>query len=221
MSSIRSSFWSYLWLRSLYFQSPESGSRGSIQLHGFLTELFYIAGCTRFWILCTKENRKSSERQKMPDLDFRRFCHFAILPNTSLCFAGVYKTYKELMMFWNLNILAVCFDITFLLQDNEDFGRIVGRNIIVKVLLVILIFTIVKKTGDVYLYVLLTSLSTLIENHSLWFYLPKYLTKIRFTELRPIEQSKKLVKMCITIIGYLGTIMMPKNSILYALDKKE
>lgn len=24
---------------------------------------------------------------------------FAILPNTSLCFAGVYKTYKELMMF--------------------------------------------------------------------------------------------------------------------------
>lgn len=113
------------------------------------------------------------------------------------------------------------FDITFLLQDNEDFGRIVGRNIIVKVLLVIFIFTIVKKTGDVYLYVLLTSLSTLIKNHSLWFYLPKYLTKIRFTELRPIEQSKKLVKMCITIIGYLGTIMMSKNSIHYALDKKE
>lgn len=208
----------------------------------------------------------------------------AILVNFILIWTKLYGTYNELMLWWTLNILAVAFDITFLLQGNEDFGKIVGRNAIVKIISVVLIFILVKQKNDVWLYVLLTSCASLIGNMTLWFYLPKYLCKVKFTELNPTrhiwptiklfiptiatsiytvldktligllipdtytvteiqivngiettiesikkysdlengyyEQSEKIAKICLAVITALGTIMVPRNSKLYA-EKNE
>lgn len=70
------------------------------------------------------------------------------------------------MLCWTLNIVAIGFDITFLLQGNEDFGKIVGRNVIIKIISVVLIFTLVKKQSDVWLYIILTSCASLLGNLS-------------------------------------------------------
>lgn len=209
----------------------------------------------------------------------------AISLNLVLCFAGVYQEYEQLMFWWTINILAIGFDITFLLQGNEDFGRIVGRNVLIKIVSIILIFVLVKKQSDVWLYVILTSLASLLGNMSLWFYLPKYLTKVKRSELKPMrhlvptiklfvptiaisiytildktligvfvrgtytvsevqivdgvetvvevvkkysdlengyyEQSEKIVKVCMTVITALGTIMVPRNSMLHKEGKEE
>ena len=91
---------------------------------------------------------------------------FAVVLNLVLYLSGVYQEYSQLMLCWTLNIVAIGFDITFLLQGNEDFGKIVGRNVIIKIISVVLIFTLVKKQSDVWLYIILTSCASLLGNLS-------------------------------------------------------
>lgn len=126
---------------------------------------------------------------------------FAVLLNLILYFTGVYKEYNSLMFWWTLNILAIGFDITFLLQGNEDFGKIVGRNVVIKIISVALIFILVKKQTDVWLYVILTSCASLLGNISLWLYLPKYLNKIKRSELKPLRHFWPTVKLFIPTIA--------------------
>ncbi len=209
----------------------------------------------------------------------------AIIVNLILYFTNVYKQYSELMVFWNLSILAVAFDITFLFQGNEDYNKIVFRNIIIKLITICLVFVLVKNSNDVWIYVILTSSATLFGNLSLWLYLPKYLNKINLKNLHPIRhvkptiqlfiptiastiytvldktligllikdtytvvetkvvdgvetsveivkkysdlengyyaQSEKIVKISIQLLNALGTVMVPRNSKLYAEGKTE
>jgi O-antigen/teichoic acid export membrane protein len=198
----------------------------------------------------------------------------------SLGWAGVYKTYTVLMWWWILQIGATEFDITFLFQGNEEFGKIVGRNLIAKILSIVLIFSLVKRPDQVWVYVLCFAGSTFVGNISLWFYLPQFLSPVSFKELKPwhhllptlrlflptiaasvytlldkiligvliqdtyvveetqviggvetavqvtkrysdlengyYEQSEKIVKMAMTVITALGTVMIPRNSTEYA-----
>jgi O-antigen/teichoic acid export membrane protein len=210
----------------------------------------------------------------------------ATLVSCILGWSGVYKSYTTLMWIWLIQIVAVEFDITFLFQGNEEFGKIVGRNILVKAVSVAMIFLLVKKSSDVWLYALCTAGSTILGNISLWFYLPKFLAKVKWSELHPLrhvvptlrlfiptiatsiytvldktligvlipdtyviqetriidgveqtvdvtkryadlengyyEQAEKIVKMAMTVITSLGTVLIPRNSKEYAdgnLDK--
>lgn len=126
---------------------------------------------------------------------------FSVLINLVLYFTGVYQEYSQLMLWWTLNIVAIGFDITFLLQGNEDFGKIVGRNVIIKIISVILIFTLVKKQSDVWLYVILTSGASLLGNISLWFYLPKYLNKVHRKDLKPLRHFWPTIRLFIPTIA--------------------
>lgn len=126
---------------------------------------------------------------------------FAVILNLILYFTGVYQEYSQLMLWWTLNIVAIGFDITFLLQGNEDFGKIVGRNVIIKIISVILIFTLVKKQSDVWLYVILTSCASLLGNLSLWFYLPKYINKVNKKELKPLRHFWPTIRLFIPTIA--------------------
>ena len=181
---------------------------------------------------------------------------------------GVYGSYSNLMWWWIILIAAQGFDITFLLQGNEEFAKIAVRNVIVKIISVVCIFLFVKKPSDVYIYVICFAGSTLIGNLSLWLYLPKMLCRVKFHDLKPLrhlaptlrlfiptvaisvytmldktligllitgtetkivdgvevivkisdvengyyEQAEKIVKVCMTVVTALGTVMIPRNS---------
>lgn len=210
---------------------------------------------------------------------------FACLINLILFFTNIYKEYSQLMLWWTLSILATGFDITFLLQGNEDFNKIVLRNVLIRIISVVLIFLLVKNQSDVWLYVILSSASGLLGNLSLWIYLPQYIQKVGIHELKPFrhlwptlklfiptiatsvytildktligflitktyiveekqiingietvvtsvknysdlengyyEQAEKIVKMCLAVIGALGTVMIPRNSSLFKEGKKD
>ena len=205
---------------------------------------------------------------------------FAVLLNLILCFTGVYHEYSQLMLWWTISIFSVAVDISFLFQGNEDFKKTVLRDMMIKLISVILIFVLVKRSDDVWLYVILTSGGSFLGRLSLWLYLPKYLIKVDSKELKPIrhllptiklfiptiatsiytvldktligllisdtyvvketqiingvetvievvkkysdlengyyEQSEKIVKMCLMVMTALGTVMIPRNSKLYA-----
>ena len=164
--------------------------------------------------------------------------------------------YKILVLEFVLNIL----DISWFFQGMEEFKKTVIRNFIVKILSVILIFTVVKNNNDLIKYFIIYVGSGLLGNLSLWGYIPRYIEKINFKKLnitrhiKPTlalfipqiaiqiytlldkvmigkilndmsevgiyEQSQKIIKMPLTVITALGTVVSPRIASIISENKK-
>ncbi len=171
-------------------------------------------------------------------------------------FALIYSNkYSLYYLIFTLELLATIFDISWFFQGLEEFGRIVFRQLITKIISVICIFCFVKTSSDLNIYILIYTLSILVGNISLWFYLPKYISKLTIKKLniknhiKPTislfipqiamqiylvldktmigkivknmgevgnyEQSQKILKVSLTVVTALGTVIAPRiaNSI--------
>lgn len=201
----------------------------------------------------------------------------ALFVNILFCFIGLYGEYKNLMLIFNINILSLAFDISFLYQGKEEFSRLVLRNFIIKLLSVISIFVFVKKVDDLWIYALINAISVIAGTIVMWFKVSRYLDKVSIKELRPFkhfkgtillflptvaisiytildktligllitdtyteivdgeevlkkysdlengyyEQSEKIVKLVMTVITTIGTVMIPRNSHEYSVGNFE
>ena len=134
----------------------------------------------------------------------------AFFTNLLLCLLGVYGNYTTLMFIFLFQIGAVAFDITFLFQGNEDFGKIVLRNTFIRILPIVLIFLFVKSQNDLWIYALVNSAVSIGAHLSLFPFLKRYLVKIKRKELKPF---KHLIPALILFIPTIAT------SIYLVLDK--
>lgn len=165
------------------------------------------------------------------------------------------------LVYWiqALNIIAVLFDISWFFQGLEEFGKIVFRNFVIKVLSVVLIFVLIHNPDDLNKYIFLLGFMNILSGISIWFYLPHYLVKVPWKEIKifrnfsiiiqlflpqvaiqiytvldktmigaitgsPLEngyyeQAEKVVKLSLTIVTSLGTVMMPRIAYSYAHGK--
>lgn len=98
-------------------------------------------------------------------------------------FSGVFAEYQTIMSILTINIVVIFLDTTFLLQGNEDFGKIVLRNFFVQLFGIIAIMSIVKGPEDLWKYTLINSLMLLIANLSMLPFAKKYLVKVPISEL--------------------------------------
>ncbi len=73
-----------------------------------------------------------------------------------------------------INIVANGLDITWFYQGVEDFKKVTLRNLFVKLLFVVSLFTFIKSPDDLPLYVLFIVSSALIGNLIMLYYLPQY-----------------------------------------------
>ncbi|MGL5414768.1 MAG: flippase [Clostridium sp.] len=89
------------------------------------------------------------------------------------------KDYKIVFLIQGINILVATIDISWLFMGLEDFKKTVTRNIIVRIIGVILIFTFVKHENDVALYVFINAIMALIGNLVMWPYLSKTVQKVK------------------------------------------
>lgn len=96
------------------------------------------------------------------------------------CRSGDYATYYKILIF---ELSASAFDVSWYFMGIEDFGKPVIRNIIVKVIGLVCIFLFVKQKSDLWIYLLIYSLSDFLGNITLWLYVPKYISKPIFKKL--------------------------------------
>ena len=61
---------------------------------------------------------------------------------------------EQLLLIESIYLISVAADITWLFQGMEEFGKIVGRNVIFKVINIIFIFTAVKTPKDLLMLLL-------------------------------------------------------------------
>lgn len=108
----------------------------------------------------------------------------------------------------SLNLVSVIADVTWFFQGMEEFGKTVARNAITKCLLVAYVFIFVRDKDDLVLYALGLGLFTAIGNVSLWFYLPRYVTKVPLARLHPLWDLKVVWSLFVpTIAMHIYTVL--------------
>lgn len=147
---------------------------------------------------------------------------------------GVFNVYTGLMWCWIISIIAQAFDITFLFQGIEKFDNVVIKNIIIKLISIVLMFVCIKDSNDIWVYIVLTSGATLVGNLSLWIDAIHMLDNIKFKDLHPTKHIKPALKLFIptiavslytvldkTLIGLLieGTVTTTTTEIVDGVEK--
>lgn len=112
-----------------------------------------------------------------------RFITVAVTYGVFLVFLSFVHRFQVYLLYQSLLIIAVAFDISWFFMGIEDFRKTVLRNTFVKLISVILIFTLVKTRDDLAIYILILSVSTLVGNLTLWPYLKRELRPVKFSEL--------------------------------------
>ncbi len=111
-----------------------------------------------------------------------------------ICFFCLNNQYSLYYLILVLYILSSAFDINWYFQGIEDFSKTVIRNIIVKLLGLILTFALVKTSNDLWIYMLIFAVTELMGNISLWLYVPKYIEKTSCKEIK-LKKHIKLIMM--------------------------
>ncbi len=91
----------------------------------------------------------------------------------------IIKKNKNIFLIQSISIIASILDINWLFFGLEKFKLTVIRNIIIKLLSVASIFIFVKTNNDIYIYVLIMTLSTFFEQITLWLMIKKYISFIK------------------------------------------
>ncbi len=140
----------------------------------------------------------------------------------TFCIHGSYHIYYLILL---MEIIANMIDISWFFQGMEEFKKTVIRNTIVKIISVISIFLFVKTNNDLGNYFIIYVLSTLFGNATLWFYLPKFVDKIKIKTLNLKKHIKPTIMLFIPQIAtqiytvldktMIGTIINDKSEVGY------
>lgn len=125
----------------------------------------------------------------------------------------IYKYNTKIMVIQSIFLISVLFDINWFFFGIEKFKITISRNIIIKILSLILIFIFVKSKNDLWKYTLLMSGSTLISQMYLWIYLKKYINFCRPSLNKIISNVKPCLVLFIPIIAYSIYRVMDKTMI--------
>lgn len=115
---------------------------------------------------------------------------------------------RNLYLVLVLNLFSVIANISWFFQGMEEFGKVVLRNIIFKVINIIYIFVFVKTKNDIIVYLFGVAFFGLINNLSYWISVPKYID-------RPVLKELHLSKHIKTVIAlFVPTIAMQVYTVL-------
>lgn len=124
-----------------------------------------------------------------------------------IIFSAEYSVYYAVL---TMTVVATAFDISWFWGGYEQYGFIVIRNSLIKIVGIILLFVFVHEKSDLLLYVALIAATGLLGNISMWSYLPKYLVKVNPHTLHIKRHYKE------TFVYFIPTIA---TSIYTVLDK--
>ena len=124
--------------------------------------------------------------------------------------SGDYALYYRILI---IQLIANMFDISWLFQGIEEFDKTVVRNLIVKLLSLVLIFVVIKTPNDLWKYFAIYVGAELIGNITLWLYTPKYLEKINIKELELKKHLKPTIALFVPQIAIQIYTVLDKTMI--------
>lgn len=144
---------------------------------------------------------KSRDNKKLLSQNFLSIYFLQLIMNMiMIIFYLIYicvinNQYKLISAIQIIYLISNMFDINWFFFGLEKFKLTVTRNTIIKFISLILIFIFVKDTNDLWIYVLILSLSTLISQLLLFPFLAK---EVKFEKIK-FKDLKKHIKPCLIL----------------------
>lgn len=133
----------------------------------------------------------------------------------------IYRYNLKIMLIQSIFLFSVAFDINWFYFGMENFKITISRNIIIKLLSLVLIFCIVKNSGDLWKYTLIMSCSTLISQLYLWIFIKKYIDFHKPSLNKILKNLKPCLVLFIPVIAYSIYRIMDKTMIGYIANTIE
>ncbi|MDM7454743.1 flippase [Lacticaseibacillus paracasei] len=118
-----------------------------------------------------------------------------------LRFVLVSGEYEIFYLIQGLFLLASAIDVSWFFQGLEEFKITVVRNTFVKVISLIMIFTMIRSKNDLWLYILILGASQLIGNITLLPYLSRYVHQPIWGEMNFLRHVKPTIAMFVPQIA--------------------
>ena len=107
-----------------------------------------------------------------------------------------------------VQIIATIFDVSWFFEGHEKMDVIAVRNIIVKLLNCIFVFSRIKSSNDLWIYILSIGVFTIVGNLSLWISIKRYLVHIDFRSINIRRHIKNtLVYFIPTFATFVYTVL--------------
>ncbi|MCM1537459.1 MAG: flippase [bacterium] len=110
-------------------------------------------------------------------------------------------------------ILTVAADVSWFFQGIEEFGKILFRDSIFKLINIIYLFIVIRTKEDILFYIFGISFFSFIGNVSLWRYLPKYIRKIDKSKLHPFRSMHTVLILFVPTIAVQVYTVLDKTMI--------
>lgn len=99
-----------------------------------------------------------------------------------IIFVNIYPfEYKIIYLLQGITLFVTMFDITWFFLGIEEFRIAALRNILIKIVGIVLIFTLVKSIDDLLIFVLINVMTALIGQIIMFMQLPKYIDKSKIS----------------------------------------
>ena len=119
-----------------------------------------------------------------------------------LIFVLAHGTYQFYFLIQLPYFLAAILDISWFFQGMEVFKRVSIRNILIKVLGLVLIFGLVKNENHLYIYILILCASQGIGNLTMWINIKKYIARAKNKKLFLFRHIKPALIYFVPTVAY-------------------
>lgn len=119
-----------------------------------------------------------------------------------------FSRFRFLFLILGLNIVSVIFDVSWFYQGMENFGTIMRKNIIIRILTVLSIFAFVHREEDLPIYCLVLGMGTFLGYMAQWVQLRSLVNKPDWSRIHPFSDIKTVLSLFVpTIAIQLYTIL--------------
>lgn len=137
----------------------------------------------------------------------------ALCINVTLSLTGAYGEKSFLMLVMSSNVVAVAIDVGFVFRDLGDYGKIVARNVAVKIITMLFTFLFVRTPGDVWKYELIHYGAAIAGNIVMWAGIPGLIIKVKLSDLRPMRHLPETLRLFVPTIVLSVYTMIDKTLI--------
>lgn len=120
---------------------------------------------------------------------------------------------KSLYIIFIFSLLAVLVDITWFFQGIEEFGKVVAKNILIKIFNIIFVYCFIRTQDDLILYAFGLTFFLFMGNLSLWRYLGKFITRVKLSQLHPFRNIKIIISLFVPTIAIQIYTVLDKTMI--------
>lgn len=129
----------------------------------------------------------------------------------NLCVILFIKENKTIFFIQNMFLGSAILDINWYFFGRERFKLTISRNVIIKLLSLVLVFLLVKKARDLWIYTIIMSGSTLISQSYLWLFIRKDVVFKKISVRDVISNLKPCLLLFIPVIAYSIYKVMDKT----------